>query len=476
VSIPGTACNDGNPGTINDQLDANCNCVGTPTGCTENITLNITLDAFGTQTTWSLLEFGSSTVVDQGGPYANGIAGSVVIEEICVPAGCYRLVVNDAAGDGINGGGYVLRTSGSNGQRIIDNSNNGGFGSTSAIIGGGGFCLPLGQDQLIFTSCDKLDWVNNQFIVAVENPAVSAQFGVNNANSGYQFWWFDPNGSYGYSKFRSHATSDGFGTGATRACHARINNWSPNQIPANVLMNVKVRGRVAGNNLPWGPVCRFMVDPIRAACPFTKLVDIPGNVNFSCGVTRTWGGSSLSKVVAKAVDGATQYQFRWWSAELAQPVVRTTTTPVLQLNWNPALFDGTYRVEVRAFKNGWCVSGTTEGSWGDLCNVTITGNPNAMVLDGGSTTSTGDAKLALFPNPNNGQQLTVSLSAVEQGVETIAVDIFDLNGARVSAQVIAVNDGMVYQVVDVAGLADGLYMVNITAGSERYTERLVITK
>jgi hypothetical protein len=391
--------------------------------------------------------------------------------------GCYRLVVNDAGGDGIAGGGFVLRTAGTSGQRILDNSGNGAFGSVSAVIGNGGFCLPLGTDKLIFTSCDKLDWVNNQFIVAAENPAVSAQFGVTNTTSGYQFWWFDPNGSYGYTKFRSHATSDGFGTGATRACHARINNWSPNQIPANVLMNVKVRGRVAGNNLPWGPVCRFMVDPIRAACPFTKLVDIPGNVNFSCGVTRTWGGSSLSKVVAKAVDGATQYQFRWWSAELAQPVVRTTTTPVLQLNWNPALFDGTYRVEVRAFKNGsWCVSGTTEGSWGDLCNVTITGNPNAMVLDGGSTTSTGDAKLALFPNPNNGQQLTVSLSAVEQGVETIAVDIFDLNGARVSAQVIAVNDGMVYQVVDVAGLADGLYMVNITAGGQRYTERLVIAK
>jgi hypothetical protein len=30
--------------------------------------------------------------------------------------------------------------------------------------------------------------------------------------------------------------------------------------------------------------------------------------------------------------------------------------------------------------------------------------------------------------------------------------------------------------VDVAGLADGLYMVNITAGNDRYTERLVIAK
>jgi hypothetical protein len=179
-------------------------------------------------------------------------------------------------------------------------------------------------------------------------------------------------------------------------------------------------------------------------------------------------------VVAKAVDGATQYQFRWNNAELAAPVIRTTTTPVLQLNWNPALDNGTYQVQVRAFKNGvWCV---TSLPWGDECNVTITGSPNAMVIGGGSTTSTGDAKLAMFPNPNNGEQLTVSLSAVEEGVETISVDIFDLSGARVSSRTIAVNDGMVYQVLELTEMASGLYMVNITAGNDRYTERLVIAK
>jgi hypothetical protein len=390
----------------------------------------------------------------------------------CLPNGCYYLVVLDSGGDGIlNGGGYILRTL-NGAQRIIDNRGNFNSGAVSAVINNGGFCLPLGGDKLIFTSCDKMDWVSNQFIVAEPNPAVSAQFGVTNTTSGYQFWWFDPNGTYGYSKFRSHATGEGFGTGATRACHARINNWSPAQIPANVMMNVKVRGRVNGNNLPWGPVCRFMIDPVRAACPFTKLVDIPGNANFSCGVTRTWGGSSLSKVVAKAVDGATQYQFRWNNSELAAPVIRTTTTPVLQLNWTPALPNGTYQVQVRAFKNGvWCA---TSLPWGDECNVTITGS-TAMGLNGGNTVATGDAKLAMFPNPNRGDLLTLSLSAVEEGVNTVSVDIYDLTGAVVSSRTIAVNDGMVYQVLELTELASGLYMVNITVGNDRYTERLVIS-
>jgi hypothetical protein len=441
--------------------------------CTTDLVLEFDTDANASQITWELRTSGSGLLVQSGG----GLPGPVnsLTVGTCLPDGCYYLRVLDSGGDGIANGGYILRTL-SGAQRIIDNRDNFSNGSVSAVVGNGGFCLPLGGDKLIFTSCDKLDWVNNQFIVAAPNPAVSAQFGVGNqTDDGYQFWWFDPNGSYGYSKFRSHATSDGFGTGATRACHARINNWTPaTNIPANVLMNVKVRSRVNGVNSNWGPVCRFMIDPVRAACPLTKLMDIPGNTNFSCGVTRPWGSGAASKVVARPVEGATQYQFRFVNGEIPSGVVRTTTTPVLQLNWTPALDNGTYEVQVRAFKNGqWCV---TSLPWGDVCNVTITGSPNAMVLGGGSTTSTGDVKLNLFPNPNNGQQLTVSLSAVEEGVETVAVDIFDLSGARVSSRTIAVNDGMVYQVVDVAGLADGLYMVNITAGNDRYTERLVIAK
>jgi hypothetical protein len=469
LSIPGTACNDGNPNTVLDALDVTCTCVGQT--CTTDLVLEVNTDANGTQTTWEIRTTGTNILVQSGGgTYPNN---ATLTDNTCLPDGCYYLRVFDAGGDGIVGGGYTLRTL-LGAERIIDNRNNGAFGSVSAVINNGGFCLPLGTDRLIFTSCDKLDWVNNQFIVAAENPQVTQQFGVSNTTSGYQFWWFDPNGSYGYTKFRSHATSDGFGTGATRACHARINNWSPNQIPANVLMNVKVRGRVNGVNSNWGPVCRFMIDPVRAACPFTKLMDIPGNVQFSCGVTRTWGSSSVSKVVAKAVDGATQYQFRWNNAELAAPVIRTTTTPVLQLNWTPALPNGTYQVQVRAFKNGvWCV---TSLPWGDECNVAITGSPFVLGMAPQATGSSSAAELAMFPNPNNGEQLTLSLSAVEEGVNTISVDIYDLSGAVVSSRTMAVNDGMVYQVLDLKEMASGMYMVNITAGGQRYTERLVISK
>jgi hypothetical protein len=175
------------------------------------------------------------------------------------------------------------------------------------------------------------------------------------------------------------------------------------------------------------------------------------------------------------VNGATQYQFRFESTELSAPVVRTSSTYVLQLNWNPALANGVYQVQVRAFVNGqWCA---TNLPWGDVCNVTITNSPASMSsMPVETSVTTVDAQLSMFPNPNRGDLLNVSLSAVEEGVNTVSVDIYDLAGAVVSSRTIAVNDGMVYQVVELNEMAEGLYMVNITAGSKRYTERLVINK
>jgi hypothetical protein len=330
---------------------------------------------------------------------------------------------------------------------------------------------------LIYTSCDKLDWDNGQYIVAAPNAAVSAQWQVGDqTDDGYQFWFFDPNGSYGYTKFRNHATSDGFGPpSAVRACHLKINNWTPaNQIPVGVLMNVKIRSRVNGVNSAWGPVCRFNLDPVQAACPLTNLMDIPGNQFYSCGVTRNFGGSD--RIWARPVTGATLYQFRFRIAAESFETVKTASNYYITLNWltSPLEAGKVYDVDVRAYKNGaWCTTGT---QWGRNCLVTI----GAVAATGGSQNmaveTSGEAKLNLFPNPNRGDLLTLSLSAVEDGVETVSVDIFDLTGQRVSTRTIAVQDGFIYRVLELNEMANGMYLVNITAGTQRYTERLVIQK
>ncbi|MBL7950572.1 MAG: T9SS type A sorting domain-containing protein [Flavobacteriales bacterium] len=496
-AVVGSSCNDNDPLTTNDVYQANCTCAGTPvTGCTEIVNIAIETDASPAQTSWEIIPEGGGAMVCNGA--GNYPANTTITETCCLPVGCYALRVLDSAGDGINTGGYVL-TEASTGKRIIDNSDNFTTGSVSAISGQQGFCLPLGDDRLIMTNCDKLDWLPNRLMVATENSAVSATYvngGANNVqptNSGYEFWIFDPNGSYSFRRFRNHATSDGYGTGATRACHFQINGWSNSaltpHIPQNVLMNVRIRGRVAGVNAPFGAACRFKVDPARAACPLIQLQDAAGST-FSCGVTKPFANGS--KLYAKppqfipAVNTTLlRYQFRFRNPGTGATIVRQVNTYQLPLYWTsataPQLQCGvTYQVDVRVSKDGgatWCIDTPTPNStytpWGPVCDVTIA--PCAGQASLAQQQSDVNTTFTMYPNPNRGDQLFVSINELGNAVGTVSMDIFDMTGKRISARTLTVQDGFVNQAVDLNGdLAAGLYLVNIIAGDKTFSERLVI--
>ena len=62
-------------------------------------------------------------------------------------------------------------------------------------------------------------------------------------------------------------------------------------------------------------------------------------------------------------------------------------------------------------------------------------------------------------------------------METISVSIFDAQGVRVAQHTIAVQDGLVNTDLELNGaLSNGLYMVNVSAGSQSFNDRLVIQK
>ncbi len=431
------------PANTYNPISAQTSCVACPNGetsgvgaiactpgCTETVRMDLRTDNLSSQASWQILEQNTNTVLCSFSVPIDGIT-SPLLEECCLPVGCYRLRVSDSGGDGLVSGGitggYQLREAAGAQRRIIDN-----FGNFTDLAGGppdvsalsntydnGAFCVPLGNDKPIFSSCDKTDWVTGKYIVATENTVgilpggVSGQYGVTSATSGYEFWFFDPNGTYSFRRFRNHATSDGFGTGATRACHFRVNGWTNTittpHLPANVLLNVRIRGRVAGTNLPFGPACRFKIDAVRAACPLVSLQDNPGNTtDFSCGVGRVFGGanSNANKLVATppqpiptVASGSIRYQFRFRvSGEFPQPgscIVRPPqSSPTLYLNWAAASgqvleCNVTYEVDVRVSRDGgatWCIGNPSAAAannfqdasdpstaWGKLCNVTITG-------------------------------------------------------------------------------------------------------
>ncbi|HPF91444.1 MAG TPA: GEVED domain-containing protein, partial [Flavobacteriales bacterium] len=475
-------------------------CGDTNPACTANgLNLEFQNDANPGEVTWEILNSGNLVVLSGADPVP---ANSIGTQAICLPDGCYRLRVLDSMGDGMTTGGYELRTS--SGDRIIDNTNNFDDGTESAISGNQTFCLPLGAVSPIWSSCDKLDWVNNKFIVCHADAAVSGQYGVTNTTSGYEFWFYDPNGSFSYRRFRSHATSDGYGSGATRACHFKVNGWYASManphIPADILLNVRVRGRVAGVNQNFGPACQFKIDAALAACPRVKLQDNPANTSdYSCGVSRNFGGSSspANRIYANppqpipvVASSSVRYQFRFRITGENVCIVRPPQTSArMVLNWTtgtPLECSKTYEVDVRVSLDGgatWCFgpAGSSEAAacadtedWGKVCLVTI--NPCALPNGGGNSLAVqGDGEFTMYPNPNRGDQLFLNLSKVQEGVNTVNVDVYDLTGKRVMARTIAVQDGFVKTNLELNGdLSGGMYMVNITSGDKTYTERLVI--
>lgn len=64
------------------------------------ITLSITLDDYGSETTWRLLGAGGVELF-VGGPYSDGMDQTVMTESLCLGDGCYTLEMNDEYGDGI---------------------------------------------------------------------------------------------------------------------------------------------------------------------------------------------------------------------------------------------------------------------------------------------------------------------------------------------------------------------------------------
>lgn len=97
------ACGFGTPSAIWSFTTSNC----------VPVAVRIVLDAYGSETTWQVQASGGA-VVASGGPYTNGGANGVYPQpdvNLCLPPGCYTLVVNDSYGDGLCcafGSGYMV--------------------------------------------------------------------------------------------------------------------------------------------------------------------------------------------------------------------------------------------------------------------------------------------------------------------------------------------------------------------------------
>lgn len=455
---------------------------GAEAPCANSLTMEARTDEQGSELAWEILSADGATRYCTGMPYAD--EAQTITNTCCVPDGCYRLVVTDAGGDGIAGGGYVLREGSGTLRRIIDNRSNFSDGGTSAIANDEGFCLPMGSDRFTFISCDKVDWrtapCGAEYLVLNANAAVSAEYGINNANSGYQVWWFDPNGGYSFKRFQSHSTSNGMPVGVTRACHFMVNGWSGNQLQEGPLYNVRARGRINGNYLEWGPACRFRIDNVAAQCPATKLMDLPGNQYLSCGQERPISNGAM--VHARPVKrrnaacnwvNANRYQFRFRLPLEGTEVVKTSAN--YWVNTMGLACGKTYEVDVRAsFDNGatWCYAGE---AWGVACQLhTVACASVSELLVNPSESS--EVRLVIYPNPAEGRAVRVVLDGFTSNEHAVDVEVLDMAGRRVFARVFSMEpaDPSTLRLELPANVPAGLYMVAVRVGSQIKVERLLL--
>jgi hypothetical protein len=115
--------------------------------CDNDVTLTIVLDNYPGETSWDVRD-GNGSVFASGGGYGSQPNGSTVVENFCLPDGCYDFTIYDSYGDGIccsyGSGSYTL-TDDSDGSTL---ASGGAFGSSETTnfcvsnTGGGGDTTP----------------------------------------------------------------------------------------------------------------------------------------------------------------------------------------------------------------------------------------------------------------------------------------------------------------------------------------------
>ncbi len=198
--------------------------------CTENLMLTFQLDEHGSQITWEVRRSADNSVTASGGPYTDVLGGTTVNAPMCLPVDCYKLIVHDSGSDGITNGGYQLKDA--QGRRIIDA--NGQFAGTSGPTVA--FCVPLSNETMQANSCDRTNVTATTSLYCLTQPGATS----------YQFWFFDPHGSYSRRIVRS-------------TNYVRPNQIITSPLPLNVDLNVCARALVPNTTTYFGAVCRVRV-------------------------------------------------------------------------------------------------------------------------------------------------------------------------------------------------------------------------
>ncbi|MBL0042944.1 MAG: T9SS type A sorting domain-containing protein [Flavobacteriales bacterium] len=386
-------------------------------------------------------------------------AGEVGTTSVCLPTtlgNCFYFFMFDAGGDGIcclSGNGdwelrdvldrRVLRDNGEYlGQSpALSPATNGYFAHE--------FCLPLGPTAPLVTECGIFNnLMNNKVYCNAVAGVVNYQFEFSNPDAGFRRRIGLPRT---YVKF-SEMVSNPLTFGVTYFCRVRADQGA-----AGYLDDF------------FGNGCEMALAPVQPIC--TELISTPGPT-FSCGATKAFGGSS--KIWAQPVVGATQYRFNFSNVGEGYNRNVLVSSYVLLLSWvtQPLVNGSTYQVKVECF-----VSGVWSGFCGATCQLTIVNPPafNNTHSRASETLVDENSGVQMWPNPVGDGRVNVQVSDLNEEIEHVTIDVYDVFGKRVMSETPVVSGETFNYVLNLdKSMAAGVYTVNITINDHAYTQRLSV--
>ncbi len=463
------------PNNVADDIPTNDEASSAYQANGQTVKVRVTTDTKPSETTWVIYEPGFIPVAS-GGPYV--LPNTQNTTTLCLSTGAgnkWFFYLFDSFGDGICCG------FGSGSWQLLDKMDrmiirdNGQFttqspkspAATASYAMGHEVTLPLGPSR---------PWTASPYnVCGVFNLGLQSKIRCTTIPGVTTYQWEFSNPDQGYQRRVSASVN--------YVTWVSMQAQPPTLGVTHFVRNRADQGTAGFADDRWGEGCEMAWDNTTAFC--TALISTPGST-FSCGATRTWGGSSkiwATPVVGAfpydqngdgdfldAGDQANAYHFRFTGAGgYIRDIYHTTY--VLPLTWvsQPLLAGNTYQVQVEVQ-----VGGAWRSFCGATCNLTIAAGPGqgGNRIDAVNTTS---ELLSIWPNPISDGRAQLRVEGLLDEDQQITVDVYDPLGRRVFAERFANSGSLFNTVLDLStAQSAGIYLVNISVNDRTYTRRLVV--
>jgi len=132
----------------------------------------------------------------------------------------------------------------------------------------------------------------------------------------------------------------------------------------------------------------------------------------------------------------------------------------------------TYAVQVRAG------SGGLANDYGYACNITIAGGNSGFEAPPVSVNySESEAEINIYPNPNAGDEVMISLTNLSDDMHDIIIEVHDIYGKKVHSENVANSGTFMNAVVNFhKPMAAGVYTVNIISNEQVIGARKLVVQ